>query len=183
MTLVKGRGGARTNRLNPASTNARPLRARSCQPSARAALSSASAQDETASLPAMIQPRLNAYDELIVGPMIALARSSIRDRIVMAGTNSAELMLERHRRGYVQVATTANCHFANGQCDVALVDWRRKSIEGLKATLDWLMDLLNPAGVMVVWVDPMQPSQDREIRSALGKRGLIVAESHVDAER
>jgi hypothetical protein len=135
MTLVKGRGGARTNRLNPASTNARPLRAPGC---ARAALSSASAQDETASLPAMV----HAYDEQIVGPMIALARSSIRDRIVVAGTNSAELMFELHRRGYVQVATTANCHFANGQCDVALVDWRQKSIEGLKTTLDWPMDFL-----------------------------------------
>jgi hypothetical protein len=122
----------------------------------------------------MNQPRLNAYDEQIVGPMIALARSSIRDRIVVAGTNSAELMFELHRRGYVQVATTANCHFANGQCDVALVDWRQKSIEGLQTTLDWLMDFLNPAGVMVIWVDPMQPSKDREIRSALERRGLIV---------
>jgi hypothetical protein len=133
------------------------------QPSAQATLSSASAQDETASLPALIKPRLNAYDEQIVGPMIALARSSIRDRIMMAGTNSAEFLFELHRRGYCD------------HCKLPFCEWAmRRRFSRFKTTLDWLMDFLNPAGVMVIWVDPMQPSKDREIRSALERRGLIV---------
>ena len=53
-------------------------------------------------------------------------------------------MFELHRRGYIRVATTANCGLPAGQYDVALVDWRQRSIKALETTLDWLVDFLSP---------------------------------------
>jgi hypothetical protein len=82
--------------------------------------------------------------------MIDLARCSKLERIIVAGVNSAALMFELHRRGYVRVATTANCGLPAGQYDVALVDWRRRSIKALDPTLDWPVDFLTPAGVLAM---------------------------------
>jgi hypothetical protein len=81
---------------------------------------------------------------------------------------------ELHRRGYVRVATTANCGLPAGQYDVAFVDWRERSIKALDATLDWLLDFLSPAGRLVVWVDPQEPAANRKLRAMLEKHGLIV---------
>jgi len=122
----------------------------------------------------MIQSRLTPASERIIEPMIDLARCSKLKRIIVAGANSAALMFELHRRGYVRVATTANCGLPAGQYDVALVDWRQRSIKALDTTLDWLVDFLSPAGVLVVWVDPQEPAANRKLRSALEKHGLIV---------
>jgi hypothetical protein len=58
--------------------------------------------------------------------MIALARCSKLQRVIVAGSKSVELASELNRRGYVRVASTANSDRAAGQYDVALVDWRRK---------------------------------------------------------
>jgi hypothetical protein len=57
---------------------------------------------------------------------------------------------------------------------VALVDWRQRSIKALETTLDWLVDFLSPAGVLVVWVDPQEPAGNRKLRRALEAHGLIV---------
>ena len=70
--------------------------------------------------------------------MIALAGCSTRHRIIVAGSKSMELMLELHRRGYLHAAATGNCGRPAGQYDVALVDWRRRTLGTLEATLDWL---------------------------------------------
>src|SRR5262245_27896886 len=121
----------------------------------------------------MIQTRLIPA-ERIVEPMLALARSSKLQRIIVAGSKSAELMFELHRRGHVRVATTSNCGLPAGQYDVALVDWRQRSIKALETTLDWLVDFLSPAGVVVVWVDPQEPADNRNLRRALGAHGLTV---------
>jgi hypothetical protein len=122
----------------------------------------------------MVQAGSNADTEQIVEPMIALARCSIRHRIVITGTHGADFMFALHRRGYAQVAITANSPLANGQYDVALIDWRHKPIEGLETVLDWLLDFLDPAGAVVMCVDPQGPSADREIRNILAKRGLKI---------
>src|SRR5262245_26330062 len=122
----------------------------------------------------MIQTRLICAGERIVEPMLALARCSKLQRIIVAGSKSAELMFELHRRGHVRVATTANCGLPAGQYDVALVDWRQRSIKALETTLDWLVDFLSPAGVVVVWVDPQDPADNRKLRRALEAHGLIV---------
>ena len=49
----------------------------------------------------MLTKTLNPQDKDVIEPLIAQARCSIRDRIVVAGTRSAELMFELHRRGYL----------------------------------------------------------------------------------
>jgi hypothetical protein len=122
----------------------------------------------------MIQSRLAPAGERIIEPMIELARCSKLKRIIVAGSKSAALMFELHRRGYVRVATTANCGLPAGQYDVALVDWRQRSIKALDTTLDWLVDFLSPAGMAVVWVDPQEPAGNRKLRAMLEKHGLVV---------
>src|SRR5262249_30452843 len=123
---------------------------------------------------AMVQSRLTPTSGRIIEPMIDLARCSKLRRIIVAGANSAAPMFELHRRGYVRVATTANCGLPAGQYDVALVDWRQRSIKTLDPTLDWLVDFLTPAGVLVVWLDPQEPAGNRKLRAMLEKHGLVV---------
>ena len=83
-------------------------------------------------------------------------------------------MFELHRCGYVRASGTANCGQPAGQYDVALVDWRQRTIKALDRTLDWLMDFLSPAGALVVWVDSQKPAANQELRSALERRGFVV---------
>jgi acetolactate synthase regulatory subunit len=122
----------------------------------------------------MIHSHLIPAGAGIIQPMIELARCSKWQRIIVAGSKSGELRLELHRRGFVRVATTASCGLPAGQYDVALVDWRQRSVKALETTLDWLMDFLSPTGVLVVWVDPQQPASNRKLRSAIEKRDLVV---------
>jgi hypothetical protein len=123
---------------------------------------------------AMTQTRLTPAGERLVEPMLALARCSKLQRIIVAGSKSTELMFELHRRGHVREATTSNCGLPAGQYDVALVDWRQRSLKALETTLDWLVDFLRPTGVLVVWVDPQERAGNRKLRSALERHGLIV---------
>jgi hypothetical protein len=122
----------------------------------------------------MIQTRLTPAGERIIEPMLALARCSKLQRIIVAGSCSAELMFELHRRRYIRVATTVNCGLPAGQYDVALVDWRQRSIKALETTLDWLVDFLSPTGVLVVWVEPQERAGNRKLRSVLDRHGLLV---------
>src|SRR5262245_53400553 len=122
---------------------------------------------------AMVQSRLTPTSGRIIEPMIDLARCSKLRRIIVAGANSAALMFELHRRGYVRVATTANCGLPAGQYDVAMVDWRERSVKALDTTLDWLLDFLSPAGESVIWVDPQEPAAKRKLRAMLEKHGLM----------
>jgi hypothetical protein len=122
----------------------------------------------------MTQSRIIPTAGRIIEPMIDLARCSKQQRIIVAGSKSAELMFDLHRRGYVRVATTANCGVPAGQYDVALVDWRQRSIKALETTLDWLVDFLGPAAALVVWIDPQEPAGNRTLRSMLERHGLVV---------
>src|SRR5258706_14611342 len=110
----------------------------------------------------------------IIEPMIALACCSKQHRIVVAGSKGVALMLELHRRGYVRAAATANCGHPAGQYDVALIDWRRRTLKALETALDWLVKLLSPAGVLVVWVDPQKPTANQNLRFSLEKRGFVI---------
>src|SRR5262249_50005403 len=82
-------------------------------------------------------------------------------------TNGAVMIpsrISQSCRGYVRVATTANCGLPAEQYDVALVDWRGRSIKALDATLDWFLDFLTPARGLVVWLDPQEPAANRKLR-------------------
>ena len=83
-------------------------------------------------------------------------------------------MLELHRRGYVRAAATANCGRPAGQYDVALVDWRRRTFKTLEIALDWLVEFLSPAGVLVVWFDPQKPTANQTLRLSLERRGFVI---------
>ena len=120
-----------------------------------------------------------ATGDRIVDPMIALAGCSKRQRIVVAGSKSMELMLELHRRGYLLTAAAGNCGRPTGQYEVALVDWRRRTLHALEPTMDWLMNFLSPHAVLVVWVDAQKPAASESLRASVAKRGFVIVRSTV----
>jgi hypothetical protein len=122
----------------------------------------------------MTSSRTTFASDRIIEPMIALACCSKQHRIVVAGSKGVELMLELHRRGYVRAAATANCGHPAGQYDVALVDWRRRTFKTLEIALDWLVEFLSPAGVLVVWFDPQKPTANQTLRLSLERRGFVI---------
>jgi hypothetical protein len=126
----------------------------------------------------MSSPQIATGDR-ITDPMIALAGCSTRQRIVVAGSKSLELMLELHRRGYLRAAAAANCGRPTGQYEVALVDWRRRTLHTLNTTMDWLTKFLNPFAVLVVWVDAQKPAATESLRALVAKRGFVIEHSIV----
>jgi hypothetical protein len=120
-----------------------------------------------------------ATGDRIIDPMIALAGCSTQHRIVVAGSKSMELMLKLHRRGYLRAAATGNCGRPAGQYDVALVDWRRRTLRALETTLDWLVPFLSPSGVLVVWVDAQKPEANQGLRASLEKHGFVIEQGTV----
>jgi hypothetical protein len=122
--------------------------------------------------------RISAVDP-ILEPMIGLAGCSKQHHIVVAGSRAIELMLDLHRRGYTRAAATANCGQPAGQYDVALVDWRRRAFKTLEVALDWLVKVVSPAGVLVVWVDPQKASANETLRLSLEGCGFVVEDGTV----
>ncbi|WP_342729578.1 hypothetical protein [Bradyrhizobium sp. B117] len=94
--------------------------------------------------------------------MIALAGCSPRQRIVVVGAKSMELMMDLQRRGYFLAASAGNCGLPAAQYDAALVDWRRRPLSALDAAMDWLDGFLGPRAVLVIWLDA-QKSQAKDI--------------------
>jgi len=126
----------------------------------------------------MSSPQIAAGDR-IIDPMIALAGCSTRQRIVVAGSKSMELMLELHRRGYLLAAAAGNCGRPTGQYDVAFVDWRRRTLHALEPTMDWLMNFLSPRAMMVVWVDAQKPAANDSLRASVTRRGFVIVRGAV----
>jgi hypothetical protein len=101
--------------------------------------------------------------------MLALARCSKRQRIIVAGSKSIELTSELCRRGYVHVAAAANCGRAARQYDLALVDWRRRMFKALETTLDG--GFFDRRRLLVIWADPQKPAVRQDLCSRLEHRG------------
>jgi hypothetical protein len=120
-----------------------------------------------------------ATGDRIIDPMIALARCSMRHRILVTGSKSIEIMIELHRRGYAGAASSANCGRPAGQYDVALIDWRRRTLHDLETTLDWLGKFLSPAGILVVWIDAQKQAAIHSLRASLEKRGYVIEQGTV----
>jgi hypothetical protein len=99
-----------------------------------------------------------ATGDRIIEPMIALSGCSTREPILVAGSKSMELMMDLQRRGYLLAAAAGNCGRPSAQYDVALVDWRRRTLHALEATMDWLANFLSPSAVMVIWFDAQKPA-------------------------
>jgi hypothetical protein len=111
--------------------------------------------------------------------MIALAGCSTQHRIVVAGAKSIEMVLQLQSMGYLRAAANANCGRPAAQYDVALVDWRQRTLNALEATLDWLVGFLSPGAVLVVWVDAQKPAANQSLRATLEKRGFVVEQGTV----
>ena len=152
-----------------------PLRKRSISARLRSA---PDGRERTKTGVGMASPQIATGDR-IVDPMIALAGCSTRQRIVVAGSKSMELMLELHRRGYLLAAAAGNCGRPTGQYDVALVDWRRRTLHALEPTMDWLMNFLSPRAVLVVWVDAQKPAANDSLRASVTKRGFVIVRGAV----
>ena len=88
-------------------------------------------------------------------------------------------MIELHRRGYLGAASTGNCGRPAGQYDVALIDWRRRTLHELETALDRLGKFLSPVGTMVVWVDAQKPVANQSLRASLEKRGYVIEQGTV----
>jgi hypothetical protein len=115
----------------------------------------------------------------IIDPMVALAGCSTQHRILVAGSKSMEMTMELQRRGYLRAAATGNCGRPAGQYDVALVDWRRRPLRTLEATLDWIANFLGPAGTLVVWDDAQKPAVNQSLCALLEARGFAVVQNIV----
>ena len=126
----------------------------------------------------MFSPQIATGDR-IIDPMIALAGCSTGQRIMVAGSKSMELTLELHRRGYLLAAATGNCGRPAGQYDVALVDWRRRTLHALEPTIDWLMNFLRPNAALVIWVDAQKPVANASLRASVEKRGFVIVNGTV----
>src|SRR5215475_6051405 len=114
-----------------------------------------------------IMSRVDPAVERVIEPMLALAACSKQQPIIVTGLNGIEIALELTRRGHVRVVSSANCGHAAGQYDVALVDWRQRSVRALDATIDWLLDFLSLTGVLVVWVDSQKSAGNQELLGLL----------------
>ena len=112
--------------------------------------------------------------ERITESLVELARCSKHHRIIVAGSNSPELMFALHRHGYVRVATTTTCGLPHGQYDVALVDWQGRSIKSLETTLDWLVHFLGSPAVMAIWIDFQERAANRKLAAMLERVGFRV---------
>jgi hypothetical protein len=122
---------------------------------------------------------LLATGDRIIDPMIALSGCSTRQRILVAGSKSMELMMDLQRRGYLLTAAAGNCGRPSAQYDVALVDWRRRTLHALEATMDWLANFLSPSAVLVIWVDAQKPAATESLRALVTKRGFVIVRGTV----
>src|SRR3984893_16466712 len=92
-------------------------------------------------------------NQTVVDSMVELARCSKQHRIIIAGSRSPALLIGLHQRVYYRVETITSFGAPRGQYDVALVDWRGRSIKALAATLDWLVHFLGSGGGFGVGVE------------------------------
>ena len=122
----------------------------------------------------MTQPSPIPSDERIVDAMIELARAATSNRIIVAGTNSAEIFLELHRRGYPRVTTTKICLVPCGQHEVALIAWRGQSSNALETTLDRLVHYLTASGVLVFWIGSHERMANQLLGSTLRRLGFRI---------
>jgi len=120
----------------------------------------------------MTRSRLNP--EQIIEPMLALAGCSKQQPIIVTGSRGIEIAFELNRCGYGRAMSSANCGPPAGHYDVALVDWRQRSLRALEATLDWLLEFLDPSGVLVVWIDPQKSADNQELLGLFERRALAI---------
>jgi hypothetical protein len=91
-------------------------------------------------------------DQRIAQNLVALARISRDDRVLVAGSLKAAVLVELHRNACACAAVTAFRGSLQGYYDAALVPWHRNSIKGLDVTLGWLVQFIRNQGVVAIWI-------------------------------
>jgi hypothetical protein len=122
----------------------------------------------------MTQSSSISSDERIVDALIELACAAQSHRVIVAGSDSLEVLRELLRRGYSRVTAAKSRGAPCGQNDVALITWREHSTRALATTLDWLVHFLRPAGVLVIWVGPHERMPNQVLRLALKQVGFRI---------
>ncbi|HUI96787.1 MAG TPA: hypothetical protein VLX44_13600 [Xanthobacteraceae bacterium] len=112
--------------------------------------------------------------ERIVDTMIELAHAAATHRIVVAGPQSAQVLGDLHRRGYVRSTTVRAARVSRGQHEVALVAWHGPPSRALEATLVQLVPFLSASGVLVVWVGLRDPLLNQQLRKTLARLGFRI---------
>ena len=79
-----------------------------------------------------------------------------------------------HRRGYLQAAAAGNCGVPASQYEVALVDWRWRTLNALDTTMDWLDNFLSPRAVLAIWVDAQKSAAKDNLRAAVSRHAFVV---------
>jgi hypothetical protein len=74
----------------------------------------------------MTQSDCNSSGARIIDAMIELAGAAKSHRMIIAGSDSSEVLLGLHRRGCSRVATTKTCRAPRCQYDVAPLTFFRK---------------------------------------------------------
>jgi hypothetical protein len=121
-----------------------------------------------------INPSGAPAGERVLDGMVELAGCSRLDRVIVAGATASDLMLGLHCRGYARVAAVASCGLPHGQYGVALVNWEGRSIKALATTLDWLVQYLGRAAVLVIRLDPLERTANRKLMSILDNLGFHI---------
>jgi hypothetical protein len=56
---------------------------------------------------------------------------------------------------------------------------RHRTFRTLEPALDWLVDFLNPVGLLVVWVDPQKAAANEILRLSLERRGFVIEDGTI----
>jgi hypothetical protein len=82
------------------------------------------------------------------------------------------MLLELGRCGFVNAFSTKTCGLPRAQYDVAMVAWSDHSIKALETTLNWLVHLLGPTGILVIWVGSPEQGMQQKLRRVLDRLGF-----------
>ncbi len=112
-------------------------------------------------------------DQRIAQNLVELARISRDDRVLVAGSLRAAVIVELHRNACACAAVTAFHGSLRGLYDAALVPWHRNSIESLDVTLGWLVQFIRNQGIVAVWIGRDEDAA-RKLRLMLKRLGFRI---------
>jgi hypothetical protein len=121
----------------------------------------------------MVHSTPSSAREQIVDTMVDLTRLSNLHRVIVAGSDSLEVYLSLHRRGFVRVVTKALCHVPCGQHTVGLIAGQH-SLQALNATLAEISHFLGSTASIAVAIDSRESGVSLKVRERLEKLGFRI---------
>jgi hypothetical protein len=121
----------------------------------------------------MNKPHSVSNREQVVDTMIGLTRLSNLHRAIIAGSDSLELYLALRRRGFIRVATTANCRIPRGQHAVGLIAGQN-SLQVIEAALTQISQFLSANAAIAILIDSRESGLSLKIRTRLEQMGFRI---------